>query len=52
MARVRELAAQALASRSDQQSDLKGEEGEEEEGEAALKPMLQNNLGQSYSFTF
>ena len=52
MARVRELAAQALDSRSDRQSDLKGEEEEEEEGEVALKLMLQNNSGQTYSFTF
>ena len=48
MARGRELAAQALASRRGQQLDLKGEE--EEGGEAALKQMLRSNSGQSYSF--
>ena len=46
MAKGRGLVAQALVSRRGQPSDLKGEEGEEEE-EAALKLMLQSNSGWS-----
>ena len=51
MAKGRGLVAQALVSRRGQPSDLKGEEGEEEE-EAALKLMLQSNSGWSPNFTF